>query len=94
MLEVVRNEKFQALSASGKYLYKFYKKGIKMFGVGISDFVIFSILILIPCVINYNLAKSRGKSVPLMIVLTLIFSWIITLILAFLPESSNASGKK
>jgi len=34
----------------------------------------------------FNLAKSRGKSVALMLLLTLIFSWIVTLILAFMPK--------
>jgi flagellar FliL protein len=40
-------------------------------------------LFLAPFIINPILAESRGKSVPLVLLLTLIFSWIVTLILAF-----------
>jgi len=40
----------------------------------------------LPFIINANLAVSRGKNVALMILLTLIFSWIVTLILAFMPK--------
>jgi len=49
--------------------------------------VLFLILfVLLPFFINASLAKSRGKSVILMLLLTLIFSWIVTLILAFMPK--------
>ena len=41
---------------------------------------------LLPFIINAILARSRGKSVALMLFLTLIFSWIVTLILAFMPK--------
>lgn len=47
-------------------------------------------LFVLPFIINANLAKSRGKSVPLMLLLTLIFSWIVTLILAFMPKVEEA----
>lgn len=62
-----------------------------MFGLGGSEFVVvfmfFSAIafFIIPFIVNYKLAQSRGKSVALMILLTLIFSWIVTLVLAFIP---------
>jgi hypothetical protein len=43
----------------------------------------------LPFIINANLAKSRGKSIPLILLLTCIFSWIVTLILAFLPKTTE-----
>lgn len=50
-------------------------------------FAIFALFIwLLPFIVNANLAKSRGKNVMLMMLLTLIFSWIVTLILAFIPK--------
>ncbi len=51
--------------------------------------------ILLPFILNIRLAKSRGKSVVLMLLLTVIFSWIVTLILAFMPkkeQSKNLQG--
>ncbi len=42
----------------------------------------FFFLWVLPLAINYFLAKSRGKNVALMLVLTLFFSWIITISLA------------
>lgn len=40
----------------------------------------------LPFIINASLAKSRGKNIALMLLLTCIFSWIVTLILAFMPK--------
>jgi len=63
-----------------------------MFGLdGSSATVIlfFFCAVILPFIINANLAKSRGKSVALMLLLTLIFSWIVTLILAFMPKVDN-----
>lgn len=40
---------------------------------------------VIPLPVNYYLAVTRGKSTILMLVLTFIFGWIITLILSFFP---------
>ncbi len=60
-----------------------------MFGLGGSEVFIVLIVfvgILLPFIINANLAKSRGKSVALMLFLPVIFSWIVTLILAFVPK--------
>ena len=42
---------------------------------------------LLPFLINIPLAASRGKSVALIVLLTAIFSWIVTLILAMLPKA-------
>ena len=50
--------------------------------------IILFIGFLLPFIINVNLAKSRGKSVVLMLLLTLIFSWIVTLVLAFMPKQT------
>ena len=45
---------------------------------------------ILPFIINASLAASRGKSVPLMLLLTVIFSWIVTLVLAFMPRVDKA----
>jgi hypothetical protein len=42
---------------------------------------------LLPFLINIPLASSRGKSVALIVLLTAIFSWLVTLILAMLPKA-------
>lgn len=44
---------------------------------------------VLPVPINYYLAVTRGKSKFLMIILTVIFGWIVTLILSFLPIKTN-----
>lgn len=65
-----------------------------MFGIGLPELLILLVLlcgIFLPFIINANLAKSRGKSVALMLLLTLIFSWIVTLILAFMPKVEENS---
>jgi len=56
-----------------------------MFGLGLPELIVVVVVVL-PFYINSKLAVSRGKSVPLMLFLTLIFSYLITLILAFLPK--------
>ena len=64
-----------------------------MFGLGGQEVgiigVLFFLLIfsILPFIINAKLARSRGKSVPLMLLLTLVFSWIVTLILAVMPRA-------
>lgn len=67
-----------------------------MFGIGLPELifliVIFGIAFL-PFIINANLAKSRGKSVALMLLLTFFFSWIVTLILAFLPKVETVKAE-
>jgi len=66
-----------------------------MFGLGGPELVVvftFFVAIaffILPFVINYRLAQSRGKSVALMMLLTLIFSWIITIVLAFIPATEQ-----
>lgn len=76
-------------------MYLWYDKiknqlvGEIMFGLGGPEVLIVLIVlvgIFLPFIINANLAKSRGKSVVLMLFLTFIFSWIVTLILAFMPK--------
>lgn len=49
--------------------------------------IVFGVLfIFLPFLINSVLARTRGKSVALILLLTLIFSWVVTLILAFMPK--------
>jgi quinol-cytochrome oxidoreductase complex cytochrome b subunit len=43
----------------------------------------------LPFLINSSLARSRGKSICLMLILTVIFSWIVTLVLACLPKAEQ-----
>ncbi|HBF42867.1 MAG TPA: hypothetical protein DDW42_04415 [Desulfobacteraceae bacterium] len=59
-----------------------------MFGLGATELIIVLTILagILPFFINARLAKSRGKSVALMLLLTLIFSWIVTLVLAFMPR--------
>ncbi len=47
--------------------------------------------VLLPFVLNVELARSRGKNVALMLVLTFFFLWIVTLILVFLPSKAQAN---
>jgi hypothetical protein len=54
--------------------------------VGFIIFLVFFMGYFLPFFINASLAKSRGKSVALMLLLTCIFSWVVTLILAILPK--------
>ena len=65
-----------------------------MFGLGTPELIVVFCGIFLPFIINAILAKSRGKSVALMLFLTLIFSWIVTLILAFMPKvaETNQNG--
>jgi len=65
-----------------------------MFGLDASAGLVAIIVIVgffLPFIINASLAKSRGKSIILMLLLTLIFSWIVTLILAFMPKVSTST---
>ena len=60
-----------------------------MFGLGPQELIILLVIfftIILPFILNASLARSRGKSVLLILLLTFIFSWIVTLILAFLPK--------
>jgi hypothetical protein len=59
--------------------------------LGMNLFV-FIFLFVLPFPLNYYLAVTRRKNVFLMLVLTLVFSWLVTLILAFMPvEARNKS---
>jgi len=60
-----------------------------MFGLGPQELIILFVIfftIILPFILNASLARSRGKSVLLILLLTFIFSWFVTLILAFLPK--------
>ena len=57
-----------------------------MFGFDASIVLAALAFIIAPFVINVTLARSRGKSIALMLLLTCIFSWIVTLVLACLPK--------
>ncbi len=71
-----------------------------MFGLGGTEggvlFVLFAIVFFFvgPFFINASLAKSRGKSVALVLLLTCIFSWIVTLLLAIMPKVELQSTTK
>ena len=57
---------------------------------GLTKYYIFILFgFLLPFIINISLSKSRGKKLILMLFLTLIFSWIITLYLAILPKKTK-----
>jgi len=57
-----------------------------MGGLGLPELLIV-LIIFLPFIINYSLAKSRDKNVILILLLTVIFSWIVTLILAVMPKA-------
>ena len=59
-------------------------------GLGMPELLIF-LLLFLPFFINPILAISRGKSIALILLLTLIFSWLVTLILAFIPKVKKTS---
>ncbi len=61
-----------------------------MFGFDLFSFLVFLGFIL-PFILNPFLAKSRGKSVFLMLLLTIPFSWILTLILALMSPKEKSS---
>ena len=64
-----------------------------MIGIGMSELIILLAipLVILPFIINAKLAKSRGKNVIFILFLTLIFSWIVTLVLAFMPKVEVAN---
>ena len=47
------------------------------------------VLLLLPFVLNVELARSRGKKIALVMVLTFFLSWIVTLVLFFLPSQEQ-----
>lgn len=59
--------------------------------LGMNLFV-FIFLFVVPFPLNYYLAVTRRKNVFLMLVLTLVFSWLVTLALSLLPvDTKNKS---
>ncbi len=65
-----------------------------MFGLGLPElvvlFIIGAVIFFSPYFINYKLAKSRGreKEICLWMLLTLLFSWLTTLILAVMKPKN------
>jgi len=60
-----------------------------MFGLdtgGVYFTLILLICFILPFFINLSLAKSRGQKVGLILILTLLLSWIVTVILWFMPK--------
>ncbi len=65
-----------------------------MFGLGMPELIlVFLIFLLLPFFINASLAKSRGKNVLLILLLTIIFSWVVTLILTLMPTIEYKKSK-
>ena len=59
---------------------------------GLVNFNVFILLgFLLPFIINISLSKSRGKNLIIMLFLTLVLSWIITLYLAILPKKNQSN---
>jgi len=46
------------------------------------------VALILPFILNAFLAKSRGQNVFLMLLLTLVLSWIVTVILFFMPKTN------
>ncbi len=49
-------------------------------------FLFGSLLYLLPFIVNYYLAGTRGKNILFMLLLTIPFSYLVTVVLALLPE--------
>jgi DNA-directed RNA polymerase subunit RPC12/RpoP len=60
-----------------------------MFGLGGLEFFVLFFMYIVPAILNVNLAKRRGHSVAIIVILTLVFSWLITLLLVFMPGQQN-----
>jgi hypothetical protein len=52
------------------------------------------IFLFLPFPINYYLAITKGKHESMTMLLTLVFSWVVTLILFFLPEKEAKPKNK
>lgn len=61
-------------------------------GVSAARVFIGIVVLLLPFVLNVQLARSRGKRAVLVMALTFFLSWIVTLILTFLPKKEQAEG--
>ncbi|RLI86749.1 MAG: hypothetical protein DRP01_03535 [Archaeoglobales archaeon] len=63
-----------------------------MFGMDLPIFFAFLFILLLailPFFLNPFLAHSRGRSILLWLILTLIFSWLATLVLAAMKPKKN-----
>lgn len=61
-----------------------------MFGLdtgGVYFTLILLVVLILPFFINATLAKSRGQKIGIIMVLTLVLSWIVTVILWFMPKT-------
>ncbi len=64
-----------------------------MFGLGIPEIIILLVMFIIcllPLYINVSLSKKKGKNAVLVFFLTLLFSWLVTIVLVFLPTKQQA----
>ncbi len=67
-----------------------------MFGLGLPELLVLLIIgavLFLPMFINYKLVKSRNreKEMCLWMLLTLLFSWLVTLILAVMKPKERGS---
>ncbi len=71
-----------------------FNQGENMFGFGLPELIILLVifLIFVPFIVNARLARSRGKSIGLILLLTFFFSWLVTLFLAFMPKVESTSA--
>lgn len=68
-----------------------------MFGLGMPELIVFVMfpltvaVLVLPFYINYKVAKAKGKDVLMIMILTAIFSWFVTLLLVFTNDTSEST---
>lgn len=50
---------------------------------------VLGVCLVLPFIINAALAKSRGQKLGMIMVVTLFLSWIVTVILFFMPKAEG-----
>ena len=63
-------------------------------GLGIIELSVLLVALfgyILPVYLNVKMARSRGQNVTMIVVLTLLFTWVVTIILAL---TTPASGKR